>query len=75
MKQVTLGDLLKIAQTTDINASVHIIATRPGFIPVRGVFVALGKSPVLVLTDHDINADPSAFAGIGVPVVPMEGGE
>lgn len=75
MKQITLGDLLRIAQTTDVNAEVHIIATRPGFIPVRGAFVALGDRPALVLTDYDINADPGAFAGIGVPVVPMEGGE
>lgn len=75
MERITLGDLLRIAQTTDVRAEVCLIATRPGFQPVRGAFVAVGKTPALVLTDHDVNADPEAFAGLDVPVVPMEGGE
>ena len=63
-----MKDLLQAAGDAGMDADVYVIACNLGLQPIRGMFVAQGESDALVLTDYDVDADPSVFDELGIPV-------
>ena len=71
MKIITVGDLRRFMGHLSATDRVYLIPTQTGFSPVQGMFIAeqiAGGGNAFVLTDYDINADPSTLEGLGVDI-------